>query len=56
MSDEFQLSHRLYEPYPLYVTRRDQTIVAWEDVPEHIQKKILSGTMTEEDWGSDWDE
>lgn len=42
-------------PVPNFVTRTDQTIVAWQDVPEGIQKKILSGTMTEEDWDSDWD-
>lgn len=42
------------QAHPNFVTRTDQTIVAWNDVPEHIQKKILSGTMTEEDWDSDW--
>lgn len=30
--------------------------MSWENVPVAIQKKILSGTMTEEDWISDWDE
>jgi len=42
-------------PVPNFVTRADQAIVAWDDVPIYIQKKILSGTMTEEDWNSDWD-
>ncbi|MFE1145209.1 hypothetical protein [Streptomyces rochei] len=40
---------------PDHVMRTDQTIVPWSDVPVAIQKKILSGTMTEEDWDSDWD-
>lgn len=30
--------------------------MSWPNVPVAIQKKILSGTMTEEDWISDWDE
>lgn len=29
--------------------------MSWPNVPVAIQKKILSGTMTEEDWISDWD-
>jgi hypothetical protein len=40
---------------PQHVTKRDETIVAWDDVPVAIQKKILSGTMTEEDWDSEWE-
>jgi len=40
--------------HPNYVTRTDQTIVAWDDVPVAIQRKILNGTMTDEDWDSDW--
>lgn len=43
-------------PVPNFVHRSDEEIVAWDDVPVDIQKKILSGTMTEEDWISDWDE
>ena len=27
----------------------------WKDVPEIYQRKILNGTMTEEDWIADWD-
>ncbi len=38
------------------VTKADGTIVAWDDVPEVIQKKILNGTMTTEDWNCDWDD
>jgi hypothetical protein len=49
MNDKKMASH------PDHVMRTDQTIVAWDDVPEYIQKKILSGTMTEEDWSSDWE-
>lgn len=43
-------------PVPNFVTRPDEEIVSWPNVPVAIQKKILSGTMTEEDWISDWDE
>lgn len=49
MNDEFK-------PHPQAVMRSDQVIVSWPNVPVAIQKKILSGTMTEEDWVSDWDE
>lgn len=42
-------------PHPQCVMKPDQTVVNWVDVPQIIQKKILSGTMTEEDWDSDWD-
>jgi hypothetical protein len=48
------IRRHIKEIHPQYVTRTDQTIVAWQDVPEYIQQKVLSGTMTEEDWDSDW--
>lgn len=41
--------------HPQCVMKPDQTIYNWVDVPQIIQKKILSGTMTEEDWDMDWD-
>jgi hypothetical protein len=43
-------------PYPNFVERFDGAeLVAWEDVPEIYQKKILEGTMTDEDWNADWE-
>lgn len=43
-------------PEPDYVERYDGAdIVAWDDVPEQYQKKILEGTMSNEDWVADWD-
>lgn len=43
-------------PVPNYVERFDGAeIVAWQDVPEIYQKKILYGIMTDEDWAADWD-
>lgn len=49
--ESFDLAHKIH---PSHVMRTDQTIVAWNDVPEEYQKKILHGTMTEEDWDADW--
>lgn len=41
---------------PNYVIRFDGAeAVAWNDVPERYQKKILNGTMTDEDWSADWE-
>lgn len=43
-------------PIPNYVSRYDGAeIMAWDDVPEQYQKKILDGTMTNADWNADWD-
>lgn len=42
-------------PVPNSVQRSDEVIVPWEDVPEKYQRKILEGTMTDEDWSADWD-
>lgn len=39
---------------PDSVMRTDQTIVVWNDVPHKYQKKIMEGTMTNEDWDADW--
>lgn len=39
---------------PDCVMKMDQTIVKWQDVPERYQKKIIEGTMTNEDWDADW--
>lgn len=43
-------------PHPDYVERFDGSeFVAWSDVPEVYQKKILEGTMSDQDWVADWD-
>jgi hypothetical protein len=53
MSDSFGKGY--LPSVPDCVLKLDQTIVKWQDVPEIYQKKILTGTMTDEDWDSDWD-
>lgn len=52
-----QLAHHVKPIYyaPNYVKKSDEEIVAWADVPEKYQKKILNGTMTDEDWVADWE-
>ena len=60
MSDEFRLIGALKSGnityYPEYVERFDGAeLVAWDDVPEIYQKKILTDTMTDEDWIADWE-
>lgn len=58
MNDNFRLIGKLNQGdityCPSVVERSDHIIVAWDDVPHKYQKKILNGTMTEEDWGADW--
>lgn len=43
----------LSKPHPQFVLKNG-LIMAWQDVPEIYQKKILEGTMTNEDWEADW--
>lgn len=58
VNDNFRLMGLLKQGeiiyHPNVVERSDSIIVAWDDVPHKYQKKILEGTMTNEDWDADW--
>lgn len=56
MSGEELMKFGHIQAYPTAVERFDGAeIVAWDDVPIEYQKKILNGTMTDEDWVAEWD-